>query len=260
MKTFAFTVDDNIRFLKELSKGEAKSLFDHPYLAMYRRLNEKYGLKVQMNLFYEMPGFALSEMTGRFKDEWAENADWLKLSFHSRLENVNPYIASGYDEVYHHCRSVHDEILRFAGEKSLAKTTTIHYCQTTEAGVRALKDNGIYALLGLFGTDEKKQSSYSLNQEACARIRRGETVQKGGMDFYAIDLIMNLFKKDEMLKRLSELLCRENLHVMIHEQYFYKDYPAFQPDFSEKLDCAFRLLTEMGYESRFLEESGRQYN
>ena len=28
-------------------------MFDHPYLAMYRRLHEKFGLKVQLNLFYD---------------------------------------------------------------------------------------------------------------------------------------------------------------------------------------------------------------
>ena len=35
MKEFCFTVDDNIRFLKELSEGNERSLFSHPYPAMY---------------------------------------------------------------------------------------------------------------------------------------------------------------------------------------------------------------------------------
>ena len=78
MRNFIFTVDDNIRFLKEINEREYESIFEHPYLAMYRRLHEKYGLKVQLNLFYEMEGFDLSRMTTRYKDEWKENADWLK--------------------------------------------------------------------------------------------------------------------------------------------------------------------------------------
>lgn len=254
MKNFVFTVDDNIRFLKELSERNKKSLFSHPYCAMYRRLHEKYGLKVQMNLFYEMPGFTLSEITDRYQKEFSENADWLKLSFHSRLENVEPYISSGYSEVYADCQAVHREILRFAGEKSLAKTTTIHYCKATEHGLRALKDSGVCGLLGLFGTEEKPQSSYSLKEDACTRIRKGESVHAGGMDFYPIDLVMNLYGKDELLKRLSGLLHRDSLRIMIHEQYFYQDYPAYQPDFEEKIDRAFGLLTNNGFESRFLEE------
>ena len=251
MKTFIFTVDDNIRLLKELSEGNADSLFSHPYTGMYKRLHDKYGLKVQMNLFYEMPGFTLSEMTDRYNKEFSENADWLKLSFHSRLENVEPYIASGYREVYEDCRAVHSEILRFAGEKSLAKTTTIHYCKTTEEGLNALKDNGVCGLLGLFGTDEKPSSSYSLPEALSSRLRKGEIISKDGMDFYSIDLVMNLYGKEELIQRLKGLMRRECLRVMIHEQYFYEDYPSYQPDFEEKIDYAFKLLTENGYESRF---------
>lgn len=255
MKTFIFTVDDNIRFLKELSESNADSLFSHPYPAMYRQLHEKYGLKVQMNLFYEMPGFTLTRMTDRFRTEFEENAGWLKMSFHSQLENVEPYIFSGYSEIYEDCQAVHREILRFAGEKSLAKTTTIHYCKSTEHGLRALKDSGVCGLLGLFGTDEKPQVSYSLKEGICARIRRGESVHADGMDFGSIDLVMNLYGKDEMLKKLSGLLSRDSVRVMIHEQYFYPDYPAYQPDFEEKIESAFKLLAENGYESRFFEET-----
>ena len=48
-KTFCFTVDDNIRFLKEIAEKNYKSIFEHPYLAMYKRLHEDFDLKVQLN-------------------------------------------------------------------------------------------------------------------------------------------------------------------------------------------------------------------
>lgn len=257
MKKFCFTVDDNIRFFKSLSEGIDGSLFSDPYLAMYRRLHEKYGLKVQLNLFYEMEGFNLSQMTDRFKDEWAENAGWLKLSFHSRLENVDPYLTSGYREVHDDCAAVHGEILRFAGAQSLGKTTTIHYCQTTEEGLHALHDCGVRGLLGLFGTDDAPRSSYSLPEADAARLRKGEILHRHGIDFFSIDVVMNLYGKEELLCRLRKLLDRSALRVMIHEQYFYSDYNAYQPDFEEKLDSAFALLTENGFESRFAEELER---
>jgi len=257
MKKFCFTVDDNIRFLRTLTAENAGSLFSNPYLAMYKRLHEKYRLKVQLNLFYEMPGFDLSQMTDRFKAEWAENAHWLKLSFHSRLENVDPYLSSGYQEVYTDCAAVHREILRFAGERSLGKTTTIHYCQTTEEGLHALRDHGIQGLLGLFGTDDAPRSSYSLPESDASLLRKGEILHRLGLDFYSIDLVMNLYDREELLHRLRTLLNRDALRVMIHEQYFYSDYTAYQPDFEEKLDRAFALLTENGFESCFAEESGQ---
>ena len=108
MKKFCFTVDDNIRFLKELSSGEYSSMFDHPYLALYKKLHEKYALCIQLNLFYECDGFDLSLMSERYRAEWEKNADWLKLSFHSRLGNVRPYENSDYDEVFADCSAVNN--------------------------------------------------------------------------------------------------------------------------------------------------------
>jgi hypothetical protein len=243
-----------IRFFQRLSTENVQSLFENPYLAMYKRLHKKYGLKVQLNLFYEMPNFNLSQMTDRFLSEWIDNAHWLKLSFHSRRENKNPYITSDYQEVYEDCQAVHREIQRFAGLKSLAKTTTIHYCQATEDGLRALRDSGVQGLLGLFGTDEKPRSSYYLSEADGALLRKGEMIRRHDLCFYPLDLVMNLYEQDELLKRLQNFLHRESLRVMIHEQYFYPDYPAYQPDFEEKLDTAFALLQESGFESCFVEE------
>ena len=59
MKTFCFTVDDNIRFFKEITEQGLGSIFEHPYLAMLRRLHERFGVKIQLNLFFKMEGFGL---------------------------------------------------------------------------------------------------------------------------------------------------------------------------------------------------------
>ena len=84
MKRFCFTVDDNIRFLKEITERKYGSLFEHPYLAVYKRLHDELGLKVQLNLFYRTieGDFNLSQVTDKYYNEWKQNADWLKLSFH----------------------------------------------------------------------------------------------------------------------------------------------------------------------------------
>lgn len=254
MNTFCFTVDDNIRFLKEITEKGYGSIFDHPYLAVYERLHERFGLKVQLNLFYRMAGFDLSMMPDRYAPEWRANADWLKLSFHSEYENEWPYVYSGYDEVYKDCADVDREILRFSSLENLAKTTTVHYCSTTEDGVRALKDNGVGGLLGLFGTDEAPTCSYALPEDICARVRMGEILFQDGMAYAPIDLILNKFSCEEAIAELEKLLHREHLWIMIHEQYFYDDYHAYQPEFEEKLIQAVSFFHEHGYESRFFEE------
>jgi len=254
MKTFCFTIDDNIRFLKELSEEQPNSLFDHPYPAMLRRLHERFGIKIQLNLFYRVGDFDLSQATDRYKSEWQENADWLKLSFHSDRENSFPYKDSGYDEVFRDCRAVHNEILRFASPASLAETTTVHFCQTLPEGTRALAENGVKGLLGLFGTVEHPSTSYSLDEDMASEIRSGKILTLDGMAYAAIDMIVNMVRLENITPMLTSLLERETLRVMIHEQYFYQDYKAYQPDFEEKLITVFSLLAQNNYQSRFFEE------
>ena len=254
MKTFCFTIDDNIRFLKEITERQYTSIFEHPYAAMLKRLHEAFDLKIQLNLFYRTDMFTLSDMTAAYYSEWEKNADWLKLSFHSDYENVRPYESSSYDEVDRDCRAVHREIVRFASNAALAKTTTVHYCLTTADGLQALKDNGVRGLLGLFGTEAQPQVSYSVSEEEAGKIRSGGIVTKEDMSFAPIDIVLNSYKTEENLQRLDGLMHREQIWVMIHEQYFYADYPAYQPEFEEKLHAVFTRLTEQGYVSAFFEE------
>lgn len=253
MKSFVFTVDDNIRFLKEICERGYESIFDHPYLKMYKRLHEKFGVKVQLNLFFECEGFCLMDMTDKYKGEWENNSDWLKMSFHSRLEDLRPYEASGYDEVFSHCNEVNNEIRRFAGEKSLAKTTTIHYCLATNEGLRAIFDNGYIGLLGLYGSENEPRTSYQNSQKEAKMLRCGEFLKRGEITYGAIDIVLNLYEKEEILERLSALTRRETIKIMIHEQYFYEDYKRYIPEFEEILASSFDYLTNNGYTSEFFE-------
>lgn len=252
---FTFTVDDNIIVFKEIAERGYESIFDHPYLAMYKRLHEALGLKVQLNLFYRKDGFTLSDFPDVYSDEFKRSSNWLKLSFHSDHENVRPYEFSDYQEVYEDTKRVNAEIVRFAGEDSLAKTTTVHYCLTTKDGVKALIDNGIEGLLGLYGKDQDPSISYSMTKDEAEVLCTGVSLKEGVMTFAALDIVLNLYDKDEILRRLSLLYGRELIKIMIHEQYFYPGYKNYQKDFEEKVYAAIEALKENGYESVFFEET-----
>ena len=251
-------MDDNIRFLKEITEKGYQSIFEHPYLAMYRRLHEEFDLKIQLNLFYRLDNFDLSMMSDAYYEEWKENADWLKLSFHSELENVNPYALSGYDEVYADCKRVHEQIDRFASPRSLASTTTVHCCLTTKDGLRAMEANGVKGLLGLFGTQEKPRTSYGIEESDAARIRNGEILQIGNISYASIDIVLNSFSTEEILLQLARMRQREGIRVMIHEQYFYADYYMYQPEFEQKLRATFTDLRENDYQSSFFEDDSAE--
>jgi hypothetical protein len=176
------------------------------------------------------------------------------MSFHSDFETVRPYESSGYDEVYEDCNKVNAQIIRFASAAALAKTTTIHYCLTTEEGLKALADQKIFGLLGLFGNQEKPETSYGIEKGSAAKIRNGETQKIGKISFSAIDIVLNRFSKESILLQLEKLAGRNCIKVMIHEQYYYSDYKRYQPDFKDKLRAAFTFLTANGYKSVFFED------
>ena len=71
--------------------------------------------------------------------------------------------------------------------------------------------------------------------------------------FFINDMIINMFSSEGVIPRLEELKHKEFLEVMIHEQYFYPDYPYHQPDFCEKVERVVKYLTESGRKSVFLE-------
>lgn len=200
-----------------------------------------------------MDGFDLSQMSDAYYEEWKENSDWLKFSFHSDMENHRPYETSDYDEVYKDCKRVNEQILRFASAEALTNTTTIHYCLLTEGGLKAMEDHCVSGLLGLFGTSEEPRTSYGIQECDAERIRGGEILKLGKTSFASIDIVLNRFSAEEILKKLAQMSGRDCIRVMIHEQYFYEDYRRYQPDFEEKLRVTFSALCSNGYESAFFE-------
>lgn len=254
MKTFCFTVDDNIRFLKEINESRPNSIFEHPYLAMYLRLHKNFNLKVQLNLFEEVEGFNLKDMTDVYLSEFKENSNWLKMSFHSKKENVKPYEFSSYGEVFRDCEQVNSQIVRFASNNTLAKTTTIHYCLATKDGVKALEDIGVKGLLGLYGTAESPCTSYQIDLNVANDVRNGNIIKQGSISYAPVDIILNDTPPEQIETRLSAMENREHVWVMIHEQYFYSDYVRYIKDYEAILANTFTHLNKSGFLSCFYEE------
>ena len=254
MKTFCFTVDDNIRFFKEINEQRPKSIFEHPYLNMYLRLHKKFKLKVQLNLFFETDDFNLCDMTDAYLDEFKYNSNWLKLSFHSKLENVNPYKSSSFDEMFCDCQRVNEQIVRFASRDALAETTTIHYCLATNDCLKAIKDCGIKGLLGLYGSKENPRTSYQIDTLDAEKIRNGNIVKNGNIFYAPIDIVLNDTPPERIKSMLDNMKTRKHIWVMIHEQYFYPDYHRYIESYEELLENTFTHLTENGFTSCFYEE------
>ncbi|MBE6714262.1 MAG: hypothetical protein E7575_03115 [Ruminococcaceae bacterium] len=247
---YRFSIDDNIRFLRDLSEKDHENIFSHPYLALFKRLHDKYGAKFQFNLFYSTEGFDLSQMTDRYKSQWQECASWLRFSFHSLTETgFAPYIDSDYQTVFDDASRVHREIIRFAGETSLSLFTTIHYCQCSQSALCALRGAGIRGLVGLFSD---VPSCYGKEYPFLSSPYIYDSASD--MYYFTNDIVLNLFSADDAIKKLSLSDNKKFIEAMIHEQYFYPDYYAYQPDFERKVEACIKHLASKGRKSIFLEE------
>ncbi len=274
---YRISSDDNILFLKDLTahREEYRSIFENPYLAVYKKAHDLYGAKVQLNLFYEFcPSealfsspdrsyFNLSMMTDRFKEEFRANADWLKLAFHARKEMPPaPYRNATAEEITRDCIAVCREIVRFAGAESLSDSTTVHFGEATREGVRALRALGLRSLTGYFEKHHGKPLvAYYTEGDLTDHIGARDFWYDAETDMFfgRIDRVLNLGSLSEIMEEVPRIAADPHrggfVSLMIHEQYFYSDYSRYLADFEARVLEPCRYLFENGYLGAHISEA-----
>lgn len=266
---YRFSFDDVIWSLQDINehKDEYNSIFDNPFFNLLKQMHDKHGTKMHVNIYYETPrhdGFNLSQMTDKFKSEWQANANWLKLCFHANADKPNrPYAHVSYEQMYFECKRVIDEIYRFAGQESHTNgVMTLHFGDCSVEGARALRDLGYNILTGGFfwnrttGFDTRQY----LDTEQCNILTKyGFYYDKeediyffrhnGGIQHRSVEEIVPHF---EFCK--NEYPFFQFKDIVLHEQYFYPEYPKHQPNYYEKMDTAITWCKENGFESVFTSE------
>ena len=268
LKHYRVSSDDNIRFLKELTEGDYASIFDHPYLAVYKKAHDLYGAKAHLNLFYAFDDkarslfaddsvyFDLSMMTDRYKEEFIANSHWLKLAFHAKSEFPDkPYQHADRKTVRDDCIAVCREICRFAGKECISNSTTIHWGEANREVVRELRALGFTSLTGYFWRDQNNIPivSYYTDPEMADHIGTRDFWMDTAEDmiFGRIDSVLNIGSLEAVLQEVQE--AAEDPHrggfvsIMIHEQYFYPDYINYLADFETRVLESCKILANKGY-------------
>ena len=295
-KIFAYFCDDTIRCLEYLNRDRPASVFDNPFFAAHKKLHDKYGFKVQFNLFFQNVdgSFNLGMMTDAYKEEFEKNSDWLKFGFHARQEFPDfPYLNATYEEVERDFLDVTRNIVRFAGKSSLTDCGIIHWVSMTKEGLQALVDNGYKAVSCTTGDqDDSPEARCALASNHIERLKAtkagvskpsvsrhytngtpglpyltnhnnmgSELMKKyfGKLRFYKdpetgmmfnrfSGITLNAIKYSELEKTIKERLLGNELVIpVMHEQYFYKDYYMYEPDYADKIEFTVKTLLENGY-------------
>ncbi len=300
-----FYIDDTIWALRDLTRNQPASLFDNPFFNVLKEAHDKYGVKIQLNLFYRTSyfygndDFSLADVTDAYKSEWEASSDWLKLGFHAKEEFPDyPHINATYQDVFDLFKTMEKEVLRFAGKDSFTYAVCPHWIPMSKAGVKALYDCGVRLMDATYGevseyngdpaslphghalrllNNRQPETRLYTRDSDYAEIANGicaynhltprqlpnlcttETVtdEETGMQFkvyISSDCCLNLIPLNELEEKMSIVLGDECIGICDHEQYFYEDYLAYQPDYAERIYKMADILTQNGYEFIFVED------
>ncbi len=303
-KKASFFIDDVIWVFRDLTRQRPASMWDNPFMAVLKRAHDEYGVKTQLNIFYRTDfwygddEFTLSDMTDAYKAEFEASTDWLKLGFHSKQEFPDyPFINADYSTVDNAFKRIYNEVCRFAGSGSFAKSVVPHWIPISKEGTKALIDNGIRVTYASYGTQvewdgkhsslpyghsarllQNKKSeaspykkdtnitamvnslcSYNHISEAenAGMFRKLATVKDKELDIYYMpttQLTLNCEKLSTIETELLKCNSDEYVSTATHEQYFYPDYYAYQPDYAEKIYTMGKVLRDAGYSFIFIED------
>ena len=260
---YRFSIDDNSFFLRDIARKNYSSLFDCFYLNILRELNSKYGARFVLNIYYTTEdGFELPQFPDRYKSEWQDNSDWLKLAFHAYANKPDrPYQYASAEQLISDMDKVNEQIYRFAGEQTFSLPTVIHWGMVMPTVLKPLAERGIRMLSGYFALRNGVWDvNYLIDDERSEYLSRHDALMdfESGIVFSKVDMICNNTPIENIVPSLESLAKEKNtaeiMDIFTHEQYFWPFYVNYVPDHPQRLDTAIRWLTEHGYKPVFFHE------
>jgi len=264
---YRFSIDDNSFFLRDIAQQNYASIFDCFYLGILRDLNRKWGAKFTLNIYSQTDDqpdnpFFLVDFPDKYKPEFVDNSHWLVLAFHAKSNLPDrPYQYAPAEKLLADKHQVEEQIVRLAGEQTLAQPTVIHWGMTPPSVWKAMYDDGIRVLSGFaHPTDHGYDVNYFMDPERSEWLFHHEAIKDfdSGLVFSLVDIVCNNTPLEQIAPKLQPLHDNprqaEIMDLFTHEQYFWPFYVRHVPDHGERLDRAIGWCTEHGYEPVFSHE------
>ncbi len=273
-RRFNLFIDDNSFFWTDLAREKPAHLFDHFYLAFWKRMHEEYGLKVTLNCFFHShyDNCDMTEVPDCYAGEFRDCSDWLKLAFHAYAEFPDrPYQNVGADKLSADYDLVATQIKRFAGEQTLKAPNVIHWAMARRSSLLELVRRGVKAVDGQYcnastGLDDNNADGeycdigYFVGKDEAEYLQTNRFWHdfSTGLTFMRQTGTINLMPLDKIPELMrSSLACEhgvETINLLTHEQYFFPRYFNYLPDHCQRVETVLRLLTENGFKSVYFND------
>jgi len=260
---YRFSIDDNSFFLRDIAQKNHPSLFDCFYLNILRDLHSKYGARFVLNIYYTTEdGFELPQFPDRYREEWQDNADWLKLAFHAHANKPDrPYQYASPEQLIADLDRVAEQIHRFAGEETCSPPTVIHWGMVPRPALKLLAGRDVRVLSGFFhNRNGVWDVNYFLDDDRSEHLSRHDALMdfESSIIFSKVDIVCNNTPIERIVPTLESVAQDPNraeiMDLFTHEQYFWPFYTNYIPDHAQRLDAAIRWVTEHGYTPVFFHE------
>ena len=227
------SVDDVFTVLKDLTENQTNyaSLFDHPDFKFLKEMHDSYGAVFSLYVYNRMHDdtFTISNMTTKYKQEFSENANWLKFGYHSDWEDTR---ASNLEDDYliTNVESVYTDIIRFASYGSIDKLPRFGFFSANKSALLGLKDKGL--ILGALTADDNRASNVGLDGVALSVLRVADFLEEDGLSY---------FKTETRLDGVSQEGVISNLNTLSDSKYNQESHILFAHSINQ---TAFRSAIE----------------
>lgn len=216
-----FSIDDTINIFKNLTLGEYSSCFEEPTLLFFKRLNEKYGLKVSLYCFFEEDsGFNLSEVTDKFKEEFRANSKWLRFGFHA-LNRKSDYSSENTGKFIYDAELVYHNLERITGKESLTYDVRLGFAKGNECCIREFRKKYPFFNV-LYGVDDERVEYYLSSEENNILLTKGYIYEyRVGICIKLSEL--RLEKQKDLKEYLKTMPLRDYYAFFTHEVYLSEE-------------------------------------
>ncbi|MDF2842121.1 MAG: hypothetical protein K0R00_547 [Herbinix sp.] len=218
-----FSIDDVLPSLRyaTLNMDKYESIFELDFYSKLKKLHEKYSAIFSLFLYSEKNDFHINQMTDKFKRDFVQSIDWLKLGYH------------GFDSIGKNARNIDtlgkqafietiNAIERFADLSSLTKVLRLHKYEGTKEFLMFLNQQGVKGVL----TADDDRISYDLTVEECSELDKKGIFHKNSLYYYKTYFrIENL---SDSLDGISEFSNIKRLNVFTHEWAFKNQFQKIE--------------------------------
>ncbi|MGL5714592.1 MAG: hypothetical protein ACRCX2_16345 [Paraclostridium sp.] len=247
------------------NKNKYTSIFDEPFFAELKKLNEKYDAMFSL---YVYSSSISDDCNGAYRADFIANSNWLKIGFHSNLSNTNYNNVSSSEAKSHYSSFISNVISLTGTSACIDRMPRLNYFAGSIDAVRAMRDSEC-GIVGLISSDDSR-NSYYFNDEDSKRCYSSDYIvdQCEKLTILSTDMRLDWFNSnftsshtyekpthdnvyDELAYRFSNSKFASKLSTLVvftHEWEFYNGTSIDMSKFSRVVDtCRFAFDNRIAF-------------